>query len=223
MPISPFQQPSSRRNALASLIEEADRRGDTRQLLLLRSQWAHRYGVDSMPALREPTPLMAVEPIAEVATVGVETEEMATEDLATVEAVIDDLPAIDQPAIDEPQFEMPEIEESGLDHLELDALEHDQLKLERPSATEPLLEEGELDLSMDQTSAANTDVLGTQGPVAVDPVQGQASPVAQMSSRPLDSVRSISAAVSIPAPPISTPRSLRRWLPGADDQLPKAS
>ena len=208
MPTSPFQQPSSRRNALASLIEEADRRGDTRQLLLLKSQWAHRYGVDSMPALKEPTPLMAVEPIAEV---------------ATVEAVSDDLPAIDQPAIDEPQFEMPEIDESGLDHLEPDALEHDQLKLERPSATEPVLEEGELDLSMDQTSAANTDVLGKQGPVAVDPVQDQASPVAQMSSRPLDSVRSISAAVSIPAPPISTPRSLRRWLPGSDDQLPKAS
>ena len=223
MPTSPFQQPSSRRNALASLIEEADRRGDTRQLLLLRSQWAHRYGVDSMPALTEPTPLVAVEPIAEVATVGVETEEMAKEDLATVEAVIDDLPAIDQPAIDEPQFEMPENEASGLDHLEPDALEHDQLKLEKPSATEPVLEEGELDLSMDQASAANTDVLGTQGPVAVDPVQDQASPVAQMSSRPLDSVRSISAAVSIPAPPISTPRSLRRWLPGADDQLPKAS
>ena len=223
MPISPFQQPSSRRNALASLIEEADRRGDTRQLLLLKSQWAHRYGVDSMPALKEPTPLMAVEPIAEVATVDVATEEMAKEDLATVEAVSDDLPAIDQPAIDEPQFEMPENEASGLDHLEPDALEHDQLKLEKPSATEPVLEEGELDLSMDQASAANTDVLGTQGPVAVDPVQDKASPVAQMSSRPLDSVRSISAAVSIPAPPISTPRSLRRWLPGADDQLPKAS
>ena len=101
---------------------------------------------------------MAVEPIAEV---------------ATVEAVSDDLPAIDQPAIDEPQFEMPENVESGLDHLEPDALEHDQLKLEKPSATEPLLEEGELDLSMDQTSAANTDTLGTQGPVAVDPVKAK--------------------------------------------------
>ena len=42
-------------------------------------------------------------------------------------------------------------------------------------------------------------------------------------SRPFDSDRTAHAVPSIPAPPISTPRSLRRWLPGADDQLPKAS
>ncbi len=199
MPTSPFQQPSSRRNALASLIEEADRHGDARQLLLLRSQWAHRYGVDSMPVLSVPTPSMADEPIAGVETASIETldvepvdleiREVATADVATEEALSDDLPVSHQP----------ENETSGLDHLKLDALEHDQLKFEDSSATEPVLEEGELDLSMDQASAANTDVLGTQGPVAVDPVQDQASPVAQMSSRPLDSVRSISAAVSIPA------------------------
>ena len=27
----------------------------------------------------------------------------------------------------------------------------------------------------------------------------------------------------VPAPPLSTPRSLRRWLPGAESSFPKAS
>ena len=118
-------------------------------------------------------------------------------------------------------FEMPENEASG-DHLEPDALEHDQLKLEKPSATEPVLEEGSSTCPWIKRLRPTLMCSGSK-----DPLQSILSKTKHHQSprcrRALDSVRSISAAVSIPAPPISTPRSLRRWLPGADDQLPQAS
>ena len=177
MPISPFQQPSFRRNALASLLREADRRGDTRQLLLLKSQWVHRYGVDSMPTATEVS-----EPIA---------------DLATEQPLITDQPL---PAQQAP--EVPAIDEPVLDELTIEDLQQEEPQPE---------EQASADL-----------VAACQEPVAADPSAADPSPE-PMSSRPFEPVRSIPAAVSIPAPPISTPRSLRRWLPGADDQLPKAS
>ena len=46
---SPFQQPSPRQNLLAGQIHEASGRGDEHQLLLLQTQWVHRFGVETLP------------------------------------------------------------------------------------------------------------------------------------------------------------------------------
>ena len=46
---SPFQQPSPRQNLLAGQIHEATGRGDEHQLLLLQTQWVHRFGVETLP------------------------------------------------------------------------------------------------------------------------------------------------------------------------------
>ena len=49
MHTSPFQPPSPRQNVLAAQIQAAHAAGDERRLLLLRSQWVHRFGVEALP------------------------------------------------------------------------------------------------------------------------------------------------------------------------------
>ena len=44
---------ADRRQHLAAQMMEAQRAGELHQLELLRSQWVHRYGVDSLPVLAE--------------------------------------------------------------------------------------------------------------------------------------------------------------------------
>ena len=205
MPTSPFQQPSFRRNALASLIEEADQRGDTRELLLLKSQWVHRYGVDSMP-----TSSMVSEPIAD--WLG---KEPLTTDVPESDQVEIDSSAIDSSAIDSSEIEAAEIDEPMPDELTIDDLNSDDLKQDEP--------EPEDFVAATQDPVAEQPPVSEHSPLSEQPSSGDPSAVDSVPSRPLTAVRSIPAVASIPAPPISTPRSLRRWLPGADDQLPKAS
>ena len=205
MPTSPFQQPSFRRNALASLIEEADQRGETRELLLLKSQWVHRYGVDSMP-----TSSMVSEPIAD--WLG---KEPLTTDVPESDQVEIDSSAIDSSAIDSSEIEAAEIDEPMPDELTIDDLNSDDLKQDEP--------EPEDFVAATQDPVAEQPPVSEHSPLSEQPSSGDPSAVDSVPSRPLTAVRSIPAVASIPAPPISTPRSLRRWLPGADDQLPKAS
>ncbi len=200
MQTSPFQQPSFRRNALASLIEEADQRGETRELLLLKSQWVHRYGVDSMP-----TSSMVSEPIAD--WLG---KEPLTTDVPESDQV-----EIDSSAIDSSAIEAAEIDEPMPDELTIDNLNSDDLKQDEP--------EPEDFVAATQDPVAEQPPVSEHSPLSEQPSSGDPSAVDSVPSRPLTAVRSIPAVASIPAPPISTPRSLRRWLPGADDQLPKAS
>ena len=167
---SPFQQPSSRQNALALQIQVARTSGDEALLAGLISQWVHRYGFDGAAELdlslpepvalnREfsPTPLPVVQ------------EEIVAEDdkLVENEAV----------AEDEMVFEEEEIaaEDDVLLENEVVAEEETFVEKEEIAAEETLLQ------------------------------------------------RSFPSA-PVPAPPISTPRSLRRWLPRReDDAFPKAS
>ena len=44
---------ADRQQRLAAQMMEAQRAGELHQLELLRSQWVHRYGVDSLPVLAE--------------------------------------------------------------------------------------------------------------------------------------------------------------------------
>ena len=117
---SPFQQPSSRQNALALQIQVARTSGDEALLAGLISQWVHRYGFDGA---------------------------------------------------------------------------------------------AELDLSLPEPVALNREFSPTPLPV----VQEELAAEETLLQRSFPSA-------PVPAPPISTPRSLRRWLPRReDDAFPKAS
>ena len=168
---SPFQQPSSRQNALALQIQVARTSGDEALLAGLISQWVHRYGFDGAAELdlslpepvalnRElsPTPLPVVQ------------EEIAAEDDILVED---------------------------------EAVAEDEMVFE---------EEGEI--------AAEDDVLLENEVVAEEETFVEKEEIAAEETL---LQRSFPAA-PVPAPPISTPRSLRRWLPRReDDAFPKAS
>ena len=168
---SPFQQPSSRQNALALQIQVARTSGDEALLAGLISQWVHRYGFDGAAELdlslpepvalnREfsPTPLPVVQ------------EEIAAEDDILVEN---------------------------------EAVAEDEMVFE---------EEDEV--------AAEDDVLLENEVVAEEETFVEKEEIAAEETL----IQRSFPAAPVPAPPISTPRSLRRWLPRReDDAFPKAS
>ena len=168
---SPFQQPSSRQNALALQIQVARTSGDEALLAGLISQWVHRYGFDGSAELDLSLP----EPVAlnrelSPTTLPVVQEEIASEDNILVEN--------EAVAEDEMVFE----EED-----EIAAEDDVLLKNEVVAEEETFVEKEEI--------AAEETLLQRSFPSA-----------------------------PVPAPPISTPRSLQRWLPRReDDAFPKAS
>ena len=199
MPTSPFQQPSSRRNALASLIEQANQRGNARELQLLQSQWVHRYGVDSMPAHAA---LMSEELI---------TREPLTDQPPTEQ------PLTEQSFTDQTLTEQPETEQVVSEQPLSEQLVTEQPVSEQPITEEPITEEL---VAEELVAEEHAGVANGSSP---EPGDESRDDEADDASRVLDSGRPVHAVPSFPAPPISTPRSLRRWLPGAEDQLPKAS
>ena len=128
---SPFQSPSQRQTLLAGQMKSAHAADDQNQLLLLRSQWVHRFGVDSLP------------------------------EFASVDSLEEVEPELDQPG----RFQQ---------------LTHG------------------LRQSLNEVSRALDDPTTSVADPADDPQEFK-------------------------APPLSTPRSLRRWLVNGDDSLPKAS
>ena len=168
---SPFQQPSSRQNALALQIQVARTSGDEALLAGLISQWVHRYGFDGAAELDLSVP----EPVAlnrefSPTPLPVVQEEIAAEDdiLVENEAV----------AEDEMVFE-----------------EEDEIAAED-------------DVLLENEVVAEEETFVEKEEIAAEETLLQ---------------RSFPAA-PVPAPPISTPRSLRRWLPRReDDAFPKAS
>ena len=128
---SPFQPPSQRQTILAGQLNAAHAADDQKRLLLLRSQWVHRFGVDTLPEFSR------VDPVEEA--------------------------------------------ESGAD---------------KPGAFErvsSVLRESfsEVSRALDEPTMSFDD--------------------------PVDELQEVTA------PPLSTPRSLRRWLVSDDDSVPKAS
>ena len=59
---SPFQSPSQRQTLLAGQMKAAHAADDQSRLLLLRSQWVHRFGVDSLPEFSPVDLLEELEP-----------------------------------------------------------------------------------------------------------------------------------------------------------------
>jgi hypothetical protein len=128
---SPFQPPSQRQTILAGQLNAAHAADDQKRLLLLRSQWVHRFGVDTLPEFS--------------------------------------------------RFDPFEEAESGAD---------------QPGAFE--LVSSVLRQSFSEVSRALDEPT-----MSVDD--------------PADELQEVTA------PPLSTPRSLRRWLVSGDDSVPKAS
>ena len=176
---SPFQPPSPRQDVLAAQIEAARAADDGRRLLLLRSQWVHRFGVDTLPEtqavqslfghhsslIQEPT---NKEPISKEST-----------NTAFVAPVVDDAfgdMAVSDEAVGE------------------EAVGEEAVSEEHP---------GDDVASVDAES--DLEVAGTDAPTA------EGMPVLHVALK------------QVPEPPLTTPRSLRRWLASDSESVPKAS
>lgn len=171
---SPFQPPSPRQDVLAAQIEAARAADDGRRLLLLRSQWVHRFGVDTLPEpqavqslfghhsslIQEPT---NKEPISKEST-----------KTAFVAPVVDD--AFGDMAVSD------------------EAVGEEAVSEEHP---------GDDVASVDAES--DLEVAGTDAPTA------EGMPVLHVALK------------QVPEPPLTTPRSLRRWLASDSESVPKAS
>ena len=202
---SPFQQPSPRQNLLAGQIHEARGRGDEHQLLLLQTQWVHRFGVETLPV--DASQATVSHPREEVA--GHSAEADVTEDQRVEETFL--------AAVEE------NIEEAGLcDQEQLHAAQLSQdVELHNDSEDMDQQEESEEASPFERFTSLLSEVVdesseieGKQDAQDSDALDSGSEPVKQPA--PL-------AAVPVSAPPIRTPRSLRRWLPGGLDGLAEAS
>ena len=180
---SPFQQPSPRQNVLASQIQDAQRLGNERQLVLLSGQWVHRFGIDSLPVI----------------------------DAASLEAEAESFDQL-QPA-------------SGLA----------TTAFTTTAFSEELVNPEDLGVSLDlvaQEFVPPMDSSDEETTVSQDLMVQDSLPEEEITDNdfgqefektPLEPLRDRNVVVSISAPPISTPRSLRRWLPRADQTFLQAS
>ena len=191
---SPFQQPSPRQNALAQQIQEARTSGDQALLAGLISQWVHRYGFDGAAELDLSLP----EPSASKHEFSSAPIPVAEEEIAPEDDVL--------------------VENEVDGQVEVVAEDEVDGQVEVVAEDEVVVEE-------EEQIAAEDDVL-IESEVMPNGVVAEEETIVEedesaAEEKPLQ--RSFAAA-PVPAPPISTPRSLRRWLPRReDDAFPKAS
>ena len=191
---SPFQQPSPRQNALAQQIQEARTSGDQALLAGLISQWVHRYGFDGAAVLDLSMP----EPSASKHEFSSAPMPVAEEEIA------------------------PEDEISPEDDVLVENEVDGQVEV---VAEDEVVCQDEVVVEEEELIGAEDDVL-IESEVMQNGVVAEEEPIVEedesaAEEKPLQ--RSFASA-PVPAPPISTPRSLRRWLPRReDDAFPKAS
>ena len=190
---SPFQQPSPRQNVLASQIQDAQRLGNERQLVLLSGQWVHRFGIDSLPVIDAASPEAEAESFDQLQPASV----LATTALTTT--------ALTTTAFTTTGFseELVNPEDLGV-----------SLDLVAQEFVPPM------DSSDEETTVSQDLMVQDSLPEEeiTDNDFGQ-----EFEKTPLEPLRDRNVVVSISAPPISTPRSLRRWLPRADQTFLQAS
>lgn len=195
---SPFQQPSPRQNVLASQIQDAQRLGNERQLVLLSGQWVHRFGIDSLPVIDAASPEAEAESFDQLQPASV----LATTALTTT--------AFTTTAFSE---ELVNPEDLGVS-LDLVAQEFvppmDSSDEETTVSQDLMVQDLMVQDLMVQDSLPEEEI--------TDNDFGQ-----EFEKTPLEPLRDRNVVVSISAPPISTPRSLRRWLPRADQTFLQAS
>ena len=180
---SPFQQPSPRQNVLASQIQDAQRLGNERQLVLLSGQWVHRFGIDSLPVIDAASPEAEAESFDQLQPASV---------LATT--------AFTTTAFSE-ELVNPEDLGVSLDLVAQEFVPPMDSNDEETTVSQDLMVQD----SLPEEEITDNDF-------------GQ-----EFEKTPLEPLRDRNVVVSISAPPISTPRSLRRWLPRADQTFPQAS
>ena len=100
---SPFQPPSQRQTILAGQLNAAHAADDQKRLLLLRSQWVHRFGVDTLPEFARVDPVDEAEPVADQPGAFELFSNVLRESFSEVSRALDE-PAmsVDDP-VDEPQ------------------------------------------------------------------------------------------------------------------------
>ena len=180
---SPFQQPSPRQNVLASQIQDAQRLGNERQLVLLSGQWVHRFGIDSLPVIDAASPEAEAESFDQLQPASV---------LATT--------AFTTTAFSE-ELVNPEDLGVSLDLVAQEFVPPMDSNDEETTVSQDLMVQD----SLPEEEMTDNDF-------------GQ-----EFEQAPLEPLRDRNVVVSISAPPISTPRSLRRWLPRADQTFLQAS
>ena len=195
---SPFQQPSPRQNVLASQIQDAQRLGNERQLVLLSGQWVHRFGIDSLPVIDAASPEAEAEsfdqlqPASVLATTAFTTTSFTTTAFTTTGF----------------SEELVNPEDLGVS-LDLVAQEFvppmDSSDEETTVSQDLMVQDLMVQDSLPEEEITDNDF-------------GQ-----EFEKTPLEPLRDRNLVVSISAPPISTPRSLRRWLPRADQTFLQAS
>ena len=195
---SPFQQPSRRQNGLALQIQEARATGDEALLSRLISQWVHRYGFDAADELdlNLPEPMVLDREFSPAAV-----------DVGNPSAVDPVLMSVAQ----EPSF-VPEIVSEEVVLVEEEAVEVEEMVAHDEVSFREEVEE-EQEIVAEEEVLAEEEAEEVEEIVAQDEVSAEETVLKQRIAAP-----------PVPAPPISTPRSLRRWLPRRDDDaFPKAS
>ena len=208
MHTSPFQPPSPRQNVLAAQIQAAHAAGDERRLLLLRSQWVHRFGVEALPE-----PQSAPSPFGHLLSLIQEPLEQTTGEDTTNEQPINEQPTNHQFTYDEPTFTASLTavgdEAVGDESVGDEAVAEEQPD-ERAVAEEQLGEEAVIaeqpgDQAACVDAESDLEVAGAEAPTAAE------TPVLHVAMQ------------RVPEPPLTTPRSLRRWLASDSESVPKAS
>ena len=192
---SPFQQPSPRQNVLASQIQDAQHVGDERQLVLLMGQWVHRFGIDSLPVTHATSSEASAESFEQLQS----------------DAVLN---------VAEPSEEL--VETKGLE-VSLDLGGHELEPPTEESWDTPAV------MAINQTSEDLAEAESEAESEAEVTTVSEDSIVQELLSEegfiktPVEPAKDQNVLVAMVPPPISTPRSLRRWLPRADQSFPQAS
>ena len=193
MHTSPFQPPSPRQNVLAAQIQAAHAAGDERRLLLLRSQWVHRFGVEALPE-----PQSAPSPFGHLLSLIQEPLEQTTGEDTTNEQPINEQPTNHQFTYDEPTFT------ASLTVVGDDSVGDEAVAEEQPDER-AVAEEQRGDQAACVDAEADLKVAGAEAPTAAK------TPVLHVAMQ------------RVPEPPLTMPRSLRRWLASDSESVPKAS
>ena len=200
---SPFQQPSPRQNVLASQIQDAQRCGDDRRLVLLLGQWVHRFGIDSLPVTNATVPEASGESLDQLESDPVLSMAEPAEELVETKELDVSMDSVTQELVT--QELVPSMEVS------LDA----PVVVGSNQIPEELVD-ADAELTLFSQDLTVQEVLSEEE--MTEPTFGQGA-----TTTPVEPARDRNVVVAMVPPPISTPRSLRRWLPRADQSFPQAS
>ena len=220
MPFSPFQKPSARRDALALQIQSAGGANDSRLLSLLQAQWVHRYGVASLP-IPATAPATAVDQAMDIAQedaqeqaldrerIGMRNTAAETEESLFPAAAVQLGDALsdalnlkpDQPFQPDPESlpvsALETVADQAMDIAQVDAQE------QAPDREAFGME--------DTAAAAEKRLCPASTGMLRDVLTDELNLKREQPRKP------------VPAPPLNTPRSLRRWMPDMDESFPQAS